>query len=520
MTDPTDETTTGSMTTPPAHTPSKGPSPMSFTRSKRARVALVSALAAVLALALLVPATASSHREAPLITEDPVADNTDTYAFMAPGGDNVVLMANWIPLEEPAGGPNFYNFGEDVLYKINVDNDGDAVADVVYEWRFTSTFTKPMESFLYADGPITSLDDENFLYRQTYTLSVVKDGQRTVLGQDLPVPPNNIGPRSTPDYDALAQQAVVDVGSIRSFAGQRDEAFQVDLGSIFDLAGLRPLNDLHAVPPNEPAAGKDSTAGYNVHSVVLEIPKADLLLNNDQPVIGVWSSTDRRHTKVFAGGNSADPVSSGPFTQVSRLGMPLVNEVVLPIGIKDTFNTLAPADDAGALSNEDGTVNFVQVNVELPKKIEALYGVPAPAEPRDDLVSVFLTGLEGVNQIPDGVPAEMIRLNTSVPPTPLAEQSRLGALGGPGADGEMGTADDVAPQPDGFPNGRRLIDDTVDIELRVVAGALTNPDTPPLTDGVDYNDKQLLEDFPYIPGPFQGYENAHQDAATTTPSNG
>jgi hypothetical protein len=509
---------------------------MSFIRSARARVALISALAAVLALALLVPATASSHREAPLITEDPVADNTDTYAFVSPENpDNTVLIANWIPFQEPSGGPNFYNFGEDVLYKINVDNDGDAVADLVYEWTFTSTFQNP-DTFLYNTGPITSLDDENFNYRQTYTLSVVKDGQRTTLTQNAPVPPNNVGLRSFADDDGVDEQNYIDVanqavtelpGGGTTFAGQRDEVFQIDLGSTFDLLGLRPLNAFHDIAL-EAADGRDATAGFNVHSIVLEVPTSELTQSADQPVIGVWSSTDRRRTRVFAGGSSAMPVASGPFTQVSRLGMPLVNEVVIPLGLKDTFNTLRPSQDAGALSTEDGSIPLVQ-DPEPGRLIENLYsesGIELPPTPRNDLVNVFLMGLPDLNQFPEGFqPAEYIRLNTSIPPTDFAEQSRLGAVGGPGPDGEVGTDDDIPAQLDGFPNGRRLIDDVTDIELRVVAGVLVDgfnvfPNNA-LTDGVDFNDKELLSEFPYIPAPFGGYLSTTQGSAesvTMTPA--
>ncbi len=495
---------------------------MTTAPTARRRLALTVGLAGLLALALLVPAGASSHREAPLITEDPVADNTDVYAFVSPDApDTVTLISNWIPFEEPAGGPNFYNFGEDVLYEVNIDNDGDAVEDVTYEWRFTSTFTDP-DTFLYNTGTIDSLDDEDWNYRQTYTLSVVKDGVRTVLGQNLPVPPNNIGPRSTPNYDDLADAAIVELpGGLTSFAGQRDEAFPVDLGSIFDLGGLRPLNSLHVAPlPNE--FGKDATAGFNVHSVVLQVP-IDELTQGDEPVIGVWSSTYRRKTRVFANGSSATPAASGPFVQVSRLGMPLVNEVVIPIGLKDTFNTLKPSQDAGALAgveapplSTEGDIPLVTDPI-LANLIPVLYpdAFPdgeddLPPPPRDDLVAIFLTGVEGVNQPADVVPSEMIRLNTSIPPTPFADQDRLGLLAG---------------QNDGFPNGRRLIDDVVDIELRALAGG--TPFTPDfnvapnnaLTDGVDFNDRELLPVFPYIPAPFSGYDNTHQDAATTDPSN-
>jgi len=493
------------------------------TRQMKTRLTIALGLSAALALSLLGPAGASSHREAPLITEDPVADNTDVYAFVSPDRpDSVTLIANWIPFEEPAGGPNFYNFGEDVLYEVHVDNDGDAVEDISYEWRFTTTILNP-DTFLYNTAPITVDADgeysDSFNLRQTYTLSVVRDGVRTVLGQDLPVPPNNVGPRSTPDYDALAEAAIVELdGGLVSFAGQRDDPFFVDLGSIFDLGGLRPLNPAHVIPLDaEP--GKDAVAGYNTNSVVLQVPTSELT-EGDDPVIGVWSTTSRRRARVFAGGSGAQPVSSGPFVQVSRLGNPLVNEVVIPLGLKDAFNSLQPRQDAGALSqpaDDRGVTIPVVEDPELARLIPVLYpsafpdgAADVPPPPRSDLVSIFLTGIPEVNQPATVTPAEMIRLNTSIPPTPLADQDRLGLLAG---------------QNDGFPNGRRLIDDVTDIELRAVAGG--TPFTPEfnvapnnaLGDGVDFNDRELLAEFPYVPAPFEGYSNIHQGPATTDPSN-
>jgi hypothetical protein len=324
-----------------------------------------------------------------------------------------------------------------------------------------------------------------------------------------------VGPRSTPNYDALAAAAVVDLPEgVRAFAGQRDDAFFVDLGSIFDLGALRPLNPAHLVPlPAEP--GKDALSGYNVHSVALQVPTAELVSADDEPVIGVWSTTYRRKVRVFAGGSGAAPVHSGRFTQVSRLGNPLVNEVVVPIGLKDVFNTLEPAQDAAALSqpaDENGVTIPLVENPELAQLIPVLYpGVTVPEPPRADLVSIFLTGIPDLNQFGgDFQPAEMIRLNTSIPPTPFADQDRLGLLAG---------------QNDGYPNGRRLIDDTVDISLRAVAGG--TPFTPEfnvapnnaLTDGVDFNERELLAEFPYLPSPFSGYDNTHQAPAANDPSN-
>jgi Domain of unknown function (DUF4331) len=455
--------------------------------ARRMRVVLPAMVAGVaLALSGLVISGASSHREAPLISQDPVADNTDTYAFVSPDQpDTVTLVANWIPLELPAGGPNFSSFGDDVLYKINVDNNGDAEPDVVYEWRFKTTVGNE-NTFLYNTGPVESIGDETLNVKQTYTLTKVDGGKREVLLENAPVAPANVGPRSMPNYDALAAEAVVEVpGGGQSFAGPRDDPFFVDLGSVFDLAGLRPLNSAHAVPlPDEP--GVDGLAGFNVHSVVLQVPTSELA--DGDPTIGVWSTTDRFTTKVFGGGTVKD---KGKFTQVSRLGLPLVNEVVAPLGAKDLFNASKPVDDAQFLA----AVQDPEVAGLIPK----LYpGVTVPPAPRDDLVAIFLTGIPDVNQPKKGTPSEMIRLNTSIPPTAIGQQDRLGLLAG---------------QNDGFPNGRRLVDDVTDIELRALAGGtpftadFNKAPNNALTDGVDANDVAFLEVFPYLAVPHQGYSS-------------
>jgi len=444
-------------------------------------------LGVALAISGLVQGGASSHREAPLISQDPVADNTDTYAFVSPDKpDTVTLVANWIPLELPAGGPNFAKFGDDVLYKINIDNNGDAVPDIVYEWRFKTTIADP-NTFLYNTGPVMSINDSTLNVKQTYTLTAVTGGKRKVLLRDAPVAPANIGPRSTPNYDALAASAITQLpGGGQSFAGPRDDPFFVDLGSIFDLLGLRPLNGAQKIKlAAQP--GVDGLAGFNVHAVVLQVPTSSLVSGSD-PVIGVWSTTDRRTTTVLGGGKTK---GKGKFTQVSRLGMPLVNEVIAPLGAKDLFNASQPADDAQFLK-------AVQ-DPEPSRLIPALYpGVTVPPTPRSDLVSIFLTGIDKLNKPVKGKPSEMIRLNTSIKPTPLAQQDRLGLLAG---------------QMDGFPNGRRLIDDVTDIELRALAGG--TPFTPDfnkapnnaLTDGVDKNDVPFLDAFPYLAAPHQGYES-------------
>jgi hypothetical protein len=475
-------------------------------------------LAGALTIGLLAPIGASSHREAPAITEDQVADNTDVYAFVSPDRpDTVTLVANWIPLEEPAAGPNFYRFGDDVLYEINVDNNGDSGADISYEFRFKTQIRNP-ETFLYNTGPVTSLDDPDLNVVQTYSVTRVQGGHRQTIGENLVVAPANVGPRSTPNYEQnLGSKAVYDVANgHRVFAGPRDDPFFVDLGSVFDLAGLRPFNEAHAV--KLPAAdGVDGLAGYNVHTAAIQVPISELTgavatakahdANADglatleggkkapatpDPVIGVWSATYRRQTRVF--GNGGDDLRhKGNWVQVSRLGMPLVNELVIPLGEKDRFNASPPWTD--------GQFAGRVLDPEPARLIPQLYpGVTVPPAPRNDLAAIFLTGVPDLNQPVNVVASEMIRLNTSIKPT-IADpnqQSRLGLLGG---------------ETDGFPNGRRLVDDVVDIELRALAGA--TPFTPAfnvapnnqLGDGVDANDRAFLTSFPYVAAPTSGYDS-------------
>jgi hypothetical protein len=463
-------------------------------------ISVVATLGLLASLTALSPTRASSHREAPLISEDPVADNTDTYVWRSPDRpDTVTLVGNWIPLEEPAGGPNFNKFGDDVKYTLNVDNDGDAVDDIVYEFRFR-TSVQNSNTFLYNTGPITSLDDPDFNIRQSYSVAKVENGRRTMVASGLATPPVNIGPRSTPNYEALAAAAVANLnGGGKVFAGQRDDPFFVDLGSAFDLLGLRPLNQAHLIKrPTE--KGVDGVGGFNTHSIVLQVPITDLTRDH-QPlsgptdpdaVIGVYAASERRQVRVLSSkGNQ--PSQFGKWVRVSRLGMPLVNEVVIPLGKKDRFNASDPADDA-----QFG--KFV-LDPEPARLIPVLYpGVKVPAAPRNDIATIFLTGIPGLNQPAKVTASEMIRLNMGIAPTPFAQQNPLGLLAG---------------QMDGFPNGRRLVDDTPDIELRALAGG--TPFTPDfnkapnniLTDGVQKNDKPFLSSFPYLATPHQGYDHTH-----------
>jgi hypothetical protein len=463
-----------------------------LTKRNRTRALLGGGLAGLLAIGMVGSSGASSHREAPLITEDAVADNTDVYAFVSPDDPNsVTVIANWIPLEEPAAGPNFYRFGDDVLYEINIDTDGDAHANIAYQFRFATHVRNP-DTFLYNTGPVTSLDDPDLNVVQTYSVTKIFEGHRYDLGHDLVVAPANVGPRSTPDYEKnLASKAVYDVEfGHRVFAGPRDDPFFVDLGSAFDLLGLRPLNPAHAIPL--PAAdGVDGLKPYNVHSIAIQIPMSVLNESGDteDPVIGVWSDTYRRKTRVFQD-DGASLRHRGPWVQISRLGMPLVNEVVVPLGAKDLFNASEPAND--------GQFAAKVLDPEPARLIPQLYpGVTVPAAPRNDIAAIFLTGIPDLNKPRNVVASEMIRLNTAIKADP-AKYSPLGVLGGDAA---------------GFPNGRRLADDVVDIELQALAGA--TPFTPEfnkapnnvLGDGVNANDVPFLSQFPYVAPPKAGYVN-------------
>lgn len=459
----------------------------------RSRFPRVRALAAAaLAVLVSVPVQASSHREAPAIGEDPVADNLDVYAFVSPDAPGTVtLIATWNGVQEPGGGPNFHKFGDDVLYQIKVSNDGDPRAEIVYNFRFTTT-TRNENTFLYNTGRITSLTDPAWNRPQTYQLHVTSEESRgrRVLGNNLYTTPSNIGPASTPDWPALMQQAVQTVdGDIKVYAGQSDDPFFVDLGAVFDLLTIRPG------APGNAGGGIDGLGGFNCQTIALQVPVAKLTATGAPPsgaddpnaILGVWATASRPR-KPGVGTITGNDRSA--WRQVSRLGMPLVNEIVIPLGRKDAWNASEPADDGQFLS-------YV-VDPEPARLLEALYGLSVPAAPRNDLVAVFLTGVEGLNRRPDVVPAEMIRLNTAIPPS--AAPDRLGVLAG---------------QLDGFPNGRRLVDDVVDIELRAVAGVLVGAGEPNslLGDGVDANERPFQASFPYVAPSHAGF--AHDHHATT-----
>ena len=453
----------------------------------------------------------SSHREAPEISKDPVADNTDTYAFVSPDRpDTVTIISNYIPLEDPAGGPNFFEFGDEVLYRINIDNTGDGSADVVYEFRFNTTVRNP-DTFLYNTGPITALDSQTFNRPQTYTVTEVRGNKRVTLGHGLPTPPCNIGPRSTPNYPNLANAAIKQVGNgIRVFAGQRLDGFYVDLGSVFDLAVLRPFQNLHLIP-TAATGGVNGLRAFNVHTIAIQVPISALTRNGKTPtdpmdrgaVIGVWASAHRQKGRFHDEHRNS---WSGPFTQVSRLANPLFNEVIVPMGDKDRWNRLEPRRDAEF-------AKYVS-HPELAKLLPVLYPGVFPnlatlTADRADLVAILLTGIPaglipGFQNYTGPTQADLLRLNVAIPPT--AAPNINGVIGG-----------DLA----GFPNGRRVFDNVVAIELRAIAGALYPlvdptkkfiPDAASkllydITDGTHLPDTvKYLDTFPYLFHPVSGYD--------------
>jgi hypothetical protein len=461
-------------------------------KSLRTRaLAVAASLAVATGLFALAPfeGKTSSHREAPLVSADPQIDTTDVWAFVSEDRpDTVTVIASWLPFEEPACGPNFYSWAEGARYDVNIDNDADARPDLVYEWVFSNHYRNP-NTFLYNTGPVTSLNDADLNFYQTYDLVLInKDtNRRRVLVDDAISAPSNVGGASMPGYNSnLFDAAVEGFGPAPSYtwAGQSDDAFFLDL-RVFDLLYGADLSEV----------GDDTLAGFNVQTIALQVPKADLAMAGDaeaNPIIGIWSTTSRKSVRIQNPDGSTD--SHGKYVQVSRLGMPLVNEVVIPVGLKDYFNGSKPTQDPAALP-------LVQ-DPELPHLLNAVYGLAVPdSDPdtagiqRADLVSVFLTGVAGLNQPDNGTPSEMLRLNMSIDPCSDA-CSTLGVLGG-----------DLA----GFPNGRRLSDDIIDESLRVVLGVLL-PEHEAIAetigDGVGANDVPFTTSFPYVAYPHSGSDAA------------
>ena len=437
-------------------------------------------------------AFASSHREAPGIAKDPTADNTDVYAFRSPDKPSTAtLIANWLPIAEPAGGPNFFQFDDKAVYQIHVENQVNG-RHIVYEFHFKTTIRNP-KTFLYNTGAVTSPTDSDLNIYQTYSVRKMVNGSGEWIGQDLRTQPNRVGPKSTPNINDLATKSIYDLSDgSKVFAGERDDPFFVDTGALFDLLTIRKL-------PGDQGEGVDGLRGFNVLTIALQVPISELAksgsgggdddddanikagtnnhIDADYPIIGVYASTERAGKRV------------------SRLGSPLVNEVVIPLGDKDKWNMSDPKDDAQFLK-------YV-TDPEPARLLKALYNINVPPTPRNDLVAVFLTGVKDLNQPRNGTPSEVLRLNLKIEPS--SNPSRLGVLGG-----------DLA----GFPNGRRLADDVTDIELRALAGVLVPgfnvaPNNR-LGDGVDFNERAFLTKFPYVAFPHDGYAHNHH---RTEPSN-
>jgi hypothetical protein len=458
-------------------------------------------LIALAALAAVAVASAlsfgSSHREAPRILKDPTADNTDVWAFTAPDApDSLTVVANWIPLADPAGGPNFFPLDENARYYVKIDNTGDGHEDVAYRWKFKTRYRNP-DSFLYAAPQVTSVKDPDINLVQTYDLykETYNKHRRLVdvkrIANDAPVVPDNVGPKTIPNFAQVEAGGVTHLkGGGRTIVTPADDAFFVDLGTIFDGINIDKPGRPNIGLGNQ-GGGKDDVAGYNTKSFVLQVPEREVTRDGKSvsgakagnAVVGVWSTTERKRGSVFAGSSSRKHKHGkrhqDGWVQVSRLGNPLINEVIIPIGKKDKFNATSPADDAK---------NFGKfaLNPEPARILNALFDLGIKETNRTDIVQALLTGVPGLTQIGKSpAAADTLKLNLGVAPS--ANPNRFGVLAG-----------DTA----GFPNGRRLADDVVDIELRVIAGALLMPNQGgkqiPLGDGVDRNDKSLRAQFPYV----------------------
>jgi hypothetical protein len=414
----------------------------------------------------------SSHREAPEISKDPVADSSDLYAFVSPDApDTVTLIANYVPLQQPAGGPNFYEFGDDVLYQIHIDNNGDGNPDITYQFQFYTTLTDQggNDTFLYNTGQIKHLTDSSWNRKQFYSVTRVDNQGTHVLAQNLRCPPCNVGSNSIPSYAPLTAEAIHTVYSDKVFAGQRADGFYVDLGSIFDLGELRPFAPDFLLKGTA-VAGINSLASLNVHSIAIQVPITRLTRDGSQPgpddytdddsTIGVWTTASRQKSRMYSHPHDW----AGPWTQVSRLGNPLINEVIIPMSQKDYWNTQVPEDDSQFSEYYDHPTLAGLLNVLYPGAFPNLAAYTKNASnTRPDLDAILLTGVPPVPFLPGfqnytgSNQADMLRLNVAIPPTAPSKANILGVVGGDNA---------------GFPNGRRVFDDVVSIELKAVAGAL------------------------------------------------
>jgi hypothetical protein len=481
---------------------------------------------ALCASAAFPPAHASSHREAPFITKQPKVDATDFYMFRsyeAGRAGFTTIIADYVPLQGPGDGPNYYQMDPEALYEIHIDNNGDAKEDITFQFRFQNTNKdtqltvggkKVSIPLVINGGPIADPNAAGANVRETYNITVVRGDRRSGTrspvtnasggGATFDKPLDNIGNKSIPDYAAYAAKHMYSVNipgcdtPARVFVGQRKDPFVVNLGETFDLINIKaPATEFAA---NAEKAAKDDLAMKNVTSIEMEVPTACLTAGTD-PVIGGWTTASMRQGRLLnptPGSNSGIGASKegGPWVQVSRLGMPLVNEVVIGLKDKDRFNSSKPAADAQF-------ADYV-TNPTLPALVEVLYGsagAKAPTNfPRNDLVAAFLTGVKGLNQPAKVTASEMLRLNTSIAPVAMGGQKRLGVIDGDNA---------------GFPNGRRPGDDVVDIALRVVMGKLCtlNLGCAPsdaaagglhFTDGAYLDDGFFTNGFPYLKNPLPG----------------
>ena len=516
------------------------------------RAATISVSLAMLAVAGA--AGAASHREAPLVALDPAADLTDVYAFVSYDAANlarpaaerrVTLILNVVPGQEPSAGPNYFAFDDDVLYELKVDNDRDGVAeDVVYQFRFHTDTTNPDQFVANLGGgplpPIASLDAAGLSRKQRFTVVELRDckdaakarrcAERTALfgGQALATVPSNVGPRTMPGYDALAAQGIYtdDATQARVFAGQRAETFAIDLGAVFDTLNLRVENAavIPSVRPPLPvltvaedaddgtnAFGVNAFSGFNVNTIAIEVPATRLTADGMPPTaatgtIGVYAATSRPALTVRRGAPTLDPrrppadlvKGRRGFRQVSRMGNPLVNELVIPIGKKDLWNATEPEDEAQFLP-------FYR-SLAVADALAAVSGVPVPPKPREDVVQL-LTKYAGQNPDPSVGPfAELLRLDMTVPATPPAQMKRLGPFAHDAAGNPTPTP---SGDPAGFPNGRRPNDDVTDIVVRVAGGPSFVANH--VGDGVGVAEKGITPEFPFLPTPYDGRNRRHVD---------
>jgi hypothetical protein len=485
------------------------------------RLAAMTAMAAAVAFTGVTVA-GSSHREAPGITKTPKLDGTDFYMFRSfePGRSAyVTVLANYLPLQDVYGGPNFFTMDPDGVYEIHIDNNGDALEDLTFQFRFDNRYKglsvpvggQDIEVPLVNIGAIgpQRTDTANLNVIESYSVSLIRGDRRTGESAEITnqvsgsavfrKPADRIGDKSMPTYAAYADDHIYEISIPgcampgRMFVGQRREGFVVNLAETFDLINLNPLGPVNGEP--------NVLADKNVTTLALELPIA-CVTNGSDPVIGAWTTASEQKNDTGDVGEEGEARrrGNGHYRQISRLGMPLVNEVVIGIRDKDKFNASEPKDD--------GAFGKYVTNPTLPVLIQALFGVPAPATPRSDLVQVFLTGVPGLNKPSTVRAAEMLRLNTAVAPVPPAAQNAFGVLGG-----------DLA----GFPNGRRPGDDVVDIALRAVEGVLL-PGHPAaveqLTDGAQVNAtiaydpdgtitanpayRLFRDSFPYLQTPLSG----------------